>query len=205
MIELNDFQTDALCECINIGVGDSAAVLSELAGEAIELQIPTIRTIRLSSVRDHLDSHYNKWHSCVLLEFHSKFSGDAILIFSAEAADGWAELIINHQFDGEIELTNDMKSDFLLEIGNIIINGCIGSMANMMQVECDFSIPHIYNKITSDLFDDMLDRDQKDHFGMIVTTTLKAEGKSVTTDLFLTLKEDSIPFFIESVDALLEC
>ena len=203
MIELSEFQTDALCECINIGIGDAAAVLSELAGEEIKLEIPAIKTIHLNSVRDYLDNHYTKWHSCVLLEFNSQFSGDAVLIFNQTAANGWAKLISSHQFDTEIDLTEDMKNDFLLEIGNILINGCIGSLSNMMNIECDFSIPHLFTKITSDLFDDMLDRDQTEHFGMIVTTTLTAEGQSVTTDLFLTLKEDSLPFFIKSIEELL--
>lgn len=204
MTQLSDFQTDALCECINIGVGQAAAVLSELAGEQIDLVIPSIKTVQLHSVREHLDNHYDKWHSCVLLEFSSKFSGDAVLIFSGKAANGWAELISSHQFDDEIELTDDMKNDFLLEIGNILINGCIGSISNMMEIECDFSIPHIFNRITSELFDDMLDRDHSDDFGMIITTTLKAQGKSVTTDLFLTLKNNSMPFFIETIDQLLK-
>ena len=203
MTELTVFQTDALCECINIGVGQAASTLSELVGEAIELEIPSIQTVQLNSVREHLDGHYQKWHSCVLLEFMSKFSGDAVLIFSDESATGWASLISTHQFGGAMEITADMQNDFLLEIGNILINGCIGSISNIMDIECDFSIPHMFNRITSELFDDMLDRDQSKHFGMIITTTLKAEGKNVSTDLFLTLKEDSLPFFIESIDKML--
>ena len=121
----------------------------------------------------------------------SKFSGDAILIFSEESTHGWASLISANQFGDEIELTSDMQNDFLVEIGNILINGCIGSISNAMEIECDFSIPHMFNRTTSELFDYMLDRDRQ-HFGMINTTTLKAEGKAVSTDLFITLKEDSI-------------
>ena len=205
MTELTEFQTDALCECINIGVGQAAAVLSELVGDTIELDIPAIRTVQLSSVRDYLDNHYDKWHSCVLLEFMSEFSGDAVLIFSEESARGWAGLVSSNQFGEDLELTSDMQNDFLLEIGNILINGCIGSLSNLMEIECDFSIPKMYNRINSELFDDMLDRDQSQHFGMIISTTLKAEGKSVSTDLFLTLKENSLPFFLKSVDKMISC
>lgn len=205
MTELTEFQTDALCECINIGVGQAAAVLSELVGDTIELDIPAIKTVQLSSVRDYLDNHYDKWHSCVLLEFMSEFSGDAVLIFSEESAKGWAGLVSCNQFGGDLELTTDMQNDFLLEIGNILINGCIGSLSNLMEIECDFSIPKMYNRINSELFDDMLDRDQSRHFGMIISTTLKAEGKSVSTDLFLTLKENSLPFFLESIDKMISC
>ncbi|MCH2205572.1 MAG: hypothetical protein MK132_06860 [Lentisphaerales bacterium] len=200
MTELTDFQTDVLCECINIGVSQAASVLSELVGEAIELEIPSIQTVKLNSVREHLDGHCQKWHSCVLLEFMSKFSGNAVLIFSEESATGWASLISANQFGHEIELTSDMQNDFLLEIGNIIINGCIGNISNLMEVECHFSIPHMINRITSELLDDMLDRDQSQHFGMIITTTLKAKGKAISTDLFLTLKEGFIPFFIKSIE-----
>ena len=203
MIELNEFQTDALCECINIGVGQAASVLSELVGEEIQLEIPSIKTVKLDSVRKYLNVQYAQWHCCIHLEFTSEFSGDAILIFDEKAADGWAELISIHQFEDAIDLTSEMKNDFLLEIGNILINGCIGSIANLLEVECDYSIPHIFSKITSDLFDDLLDRDSSEHFGMIITTKLKAEGKSVSTDLFLTLKKDSVPFFINTIEKLL--
>ena len=72
MTEVTKFQTDALCKCINMSVGQAASVLSELVGEAIELEIPCIQTVQLNSVREHLDGHYQKWHSCVLLRIYVK-------------------------------------------------------------------------------------------------------------------------------------
>ncbi|NQZ56278.1 MAG: chemotaxis protein CheC [Lentisphaeraceae bacterium] len=204
MIELNKFHTDALCECMNVGVGQAAAVLSELVGQSIELSVPSMNVIQLDSIRSFLDQFYGTWHSCAALNFNSNFSGDAILVFTEQSAKGWTELISLHQFAGmDIELTSDMENDFLLEIGNNLINGCVGSIANFIGTECDFSIPILHNRITGDIYDDVLDS-KSSRIGLVITTSLTAEERQVSTDLFLALDAASLDVFIEAVNRILE-
>ena len=87
----------------------------------------------------------------------------------------------------------------LLEIGNILINGCIGSLSNLMSIECDFSVPQLYNR-NCEIAHEKLSANTPESFGLIITATLQAEGKTFTTDLFLTIKEDSVPFLLESME-----
>ncbi|HTN00307.1 hypothetical protein [Planctellipticum variicoloris] len=134
-------QLDVLSEIVNIGVGRSAASLSELIGARIELQAPEVRHC---TTKDH-----QTWQTAVAHEsstlivqyFRGPVSGKAGLLFDERSSLLLAQLLANLDTppdDLDIEM-----SGTLLEVGNIVLNAVLGSLSNQMRAELSYSIPMI--------------------------------------------------------------
>ncbi len=126
---LRDDQRDALTELVNIGVGRAAASLSELTGERVELSIPRVFLCDLERLNDLVQVDGEPFDTLVFQDFTGGFSGRAVLAFPRMSGLKLGQLLGNLD-----SLPNEMDLDLsgiLMEVGNIVLNGVLGSMANM--------------------------------------------------------------------------
>lgn len=200
--ELTDFHRDALSESVNIGIGKAAAVLASLVDHPIEFSIPKVTFVHLDTIREFLNEHYENWSNCVLLKFDGGFSGDAMLIYTTGSTKRWVQIIGGAQFGDVDEILSAMESDLLLEVANIIINGCIGCIANLLEVENNYHLPILVSRAGSEIVDGLLEEDKSQNFGFIINTKFSIEGEEVNTELFITLQESSVPIIIERLMSL---
>ncbi|MDZ4688112.1 MAG: chemotaxis protein CheC [Planctomycetaceae bacterium] len=145
----NDFPTpdsdviDALTELVNIGVGRAAAALSELIGERIELSVPHVRLgvgdAELSAGAAGSDAPA----TVVTQDFRGRISGRAGLAFPQPSALKLGGLLTG----GHLECTElDAElSGILLEVGNIVLNGLLGSFSNVTGDDLEYSLPALFD------------------------------------------------------------
>ena len=138
LIQLNEDEEDALREIINIGAGTAAKVLSEMMSNApIDLGIPKVTICSFSELGDKLVE--KKIFAGIKLDFHDAYEGSAILVFPEDSANRIVELIMKEMGeDGEIEA---MREGTLSEIGNIVVSGLMGTIANMVTNRFEYSLP----------------------------------------------------------------
>lgn len=129
---------DAIAELINIGVGHSAGILSEITKAHVTLAVPEVRII----IRDEFSSLYpftDEAYSVVNIAYTGPFNGSTALIFPEESAEKLVCLMTNIEpFAEEFQM---MKQETLLEVGNIIINGTMGSFSNILGGHLHFQVP----------------------------------------------------------------
>ncbi|HEY9852014.1 MAG TPA: chemotaxis protein CheC [Leptolyngbyaceae cyanobacterium] len=139
-MNLTSEQIDNLQELVNIGIGRAAGVLNEMIGSPISLRIPYIKTIAPEELQSELQLRFNdECLSTVKLNFTGAFSGTAELIFPTESASTLVEVLT-----GEIAGTPDLdvvKIGTLLEVGNIVLNGIMGSLSNLLTRHLEYSLP----------------------------------------------------------------
>ena len=126
---LKDEQRDALTELVNIGVGRAAASLSDLTGERVELSIPRVMLCDLERLNDLVQVEGEPFDTLVFQDFTGELSGRAVLAFPRASGMKLGKLLGNLD-----SLPNEMDLDLsgiLMEVGNIVLNGVLGSMANM--------------------------------------------------------------------------
>ena len=138
---LNELQLDALTEMVNIGVNRAAASLREMVGEQVLLSVPEVIMVERDRAIDILAaSETNK-----LVGIHQVFEGDvtgrALLIFP----DTKSLELVRAVTGGELPLEEiiELEHEALAEIGNIILNGCLATIANMLQRNLKMSLPEI--------------------------------------------------------------
>lgn len=140
-MKLTDRQLDALQELVNIGIGQAAGILNDMIDSPIRLQIPYLQILTPNDVQQQLEQHLNgEQISAVQLKFTGSFGGIAQLVFPTNSA---ATLVT--MLTGEEAGTHDLDSvkiGTLSEVGNIVINGVMGAISNVLQQRLNYSIPN---------------------------------------------------------------
>ncbi|MES9855128.1 MAG: hypothetical protein ABW166_00795 [Sedimenticola sp.] len=139
MFDLTAIEKDAITELLNIGVGRAAASLGQLLGEELMLSVPTlyIQTRRQTAELMHRQDITNV--SAIKERFEGGFNGDAMLIFPSHKSLVLVRALLGETVD-ENSIT-ELEREALLEVGNIILNGCLGSIANTLGGEFFCSLP----------------------------------------------------------------
>jgi len=139
MIELNDLQQDMLSELFNLGMGSAASALSEMVGEEVLLSVPEIKFMDKSKLVTILAADSGNQISGVAQNFHGMLLGKALLTFPAQKSLELVRLLL--QDTVPIENLTEFEEEALLEIGNIIINAGLSSLADIFEDEITSDLP----------------------------------------------------------------
>lgn len=147
---LDPLELDALTELINIGASRAAVSLRAMVGEQVILSVPTVQLIGRNEAVDLL----NRNEANKLIAVHQVFEGDitgrALLIFPETKSLELVRAVTG----GELGLDEiiDLEHEALAETGNIILNGCLATIANMLQRRLKLSLPEILRGEAGDFF-----------------------------------------------------
>lgn len=139
MSQLSELQLDALTEIFNIGAGRAAASLSEIVGDEVRLSVPRIQLYQSSEINADTLSLNSPRLGAVKQSFSGPFNADAMLLFTEDRA-----LEIVHDMMGSqvsLEDVAEFEQEAMCELGNIILNACLSSMADMLGLTLDSSLP----------------------------------------------------------------
>ncbi|WP_293127872.1 chemotaxis protein CheC [Microcoleus sp. bin38.metabat.b11b12b14.051] len=140
-MELTADEIDALKELINIGVGSAAGMLNEMIQFPIRLQIPDIELLSAKELRSELKKRFGiDPLSTVQLGFTGSFSGSAQLLFPTDSAVNLVSVLTGEQ-KGSPDL-DALKISTLSEVGNMVINGVMGSIGNILDQPLDYAVPY---------------------------------------------------------------
>lgn len=134
-----EYQIDALRELINIGVGRAAKVLSEMVNARIILQVPFIKLLTPDNLRREVAHLGGDNLAAVRLGFQGPFSGTAALVFPPDSASKLVAVLTGEEI-GTPDL-DSVRVGTLSEVGNIVINGVMGSMANLLKLQINYTLP----------------------------------------------------------------
>ncbi|MBW4602720.1 MAG: chemotaxis protein CheC [Calothrix sp. FI2-JRJ7] len=138
--QLTDTHLDALQELINIGVGRAAGMLNQMLDSRIVLEIPVVTILTLSQIQAELEKRFNGDSlAAVKLNFTGSFSGKANLVFPTESAATLVSLLTGEEIDSPD--LDSVKIGTLSEVGNIVINGIMGSISNVLNQHLNYAIP----------------------------------------------------------------
>ena len=148
-IELSDLEKDALTEVVNIGVSRAALALRKMIGEHVLLSVPSIEVLSRQRAATLLVQQGGDQLVAVKQSFTGAFSGGAMLIFpQAQSLDLVRAVTGPEMSQAEIV---DIEQEALTETGNVILNSCLATMANMLKRPLTMSIPSIVKGDGSDL------------------------------------------------------
>ncbi|MDD4255524.1 MAG: chemotaxis protein CheX [Methanofollis sp.] len=130
---------DAIKELVNIGVGRAAAMLNEITCSHITLQVPTLQVIGIDEL-DRVDGLSGPQSAAtVKIDFRGFFTGTTALIFPPESAAALVTAITGEEED-QPEL-DALRTETLMEVGNIFINGVMGSIGNVLGQQITYTPP----------------------------------------------------------------
>ncbi len=138
---LSDLEHDALTEIVNIGVSRAASSLRKMIGEEVLLSVPSIEIMAPHHAARLIGERETDNLVAIQQQFEGAFSGRALLIFPEATSLDLVKAIIGS--DVPPEQIVDMEQEALAETGNIILNGCLATMANMLKRSLNISLPEV--------------------------------------------------------------
>ncbi|HAT32341.1 MAG TPA: chemotaxis protein CheC, partial [Janthinobacterium sp.] len=147
MLNLTELELDALVEIFNIGVGHAAAAMSEIVNEEVTMSVPSISFLNRAEAAALLRSKDGERICGVSQHYQGAFETQAILMFPEDKSLEIVRLMVGDAVPFQ-ELT-EMEQEAMSEIGNIILNSCVGTLANLFNHELHGSLP-VYHLGTSE-------------------------------------------------------
>ena len=148
---LTELELDALTELVNLGVSRAANSLRELVGEEVLLTVPAVVILSREEATIVIGKTSANPLVAVRQAFQGEFSGSALLIFPEPNS---LELVRAVTKGGlTLEDIIELEQEALAEIGNIILNGCMATIANLLERSLTMSLPEIIRGSGLDFFD----------------------------------------------------
>jgi len=197
---LNENQKDALSELINIAFSRTAASLSELTGNRIILELPKVDIVPIDELQDRLLKEINGDVATVHQIFSGPVSGDALLLLDHQGAIKLASLVSGE--DLEVDYMAPSLKEVLMEIGNILLNACLGMFGNLLQLHITFSVPKIHLESLNVMLDTLIIAQQELTYALIAITQFKVRDSSIKGYLVIILGVSSLERLLESLEKI---
>lgn len=140
-MNLDDLALDALTELFNLGVGQAASAFSQIAGDTVQLTVPRVRVMQPEDLAGHLGEAGGSAVSAVRQRYSGAINSEAVLMFPAERGLQLVQMMVG----GELPLDQlaEMEQEALSEVGNILLNSVMASVADALQIQLDGSLPTV--------------------------------------------------------------
>jgi chemotaxis protein CheC len=149
-VVLSDLERDALTELLNIGVSRAAASLRKMVGEHVLLSVPAVEIVDRQAAAALIGERESDDLVAVRQDFSGAFSGRVLLIFPQASSLELVRVVAGEEMPQSEAF--DIEQEALAETGNVILNGCMGTMANLLRRPLNMSLPLILRGDGADLF-----------------------------------------------------
>ena len=149
-VSLDELENDALTEVVNLGVGQAALRLRAMVKEEVHLTVPAISVVSPQQAAEMIGGARVGDLVAVEQQFQGDISGRALLIFpEANSLE-----LVRAVADGEVSLAeaSDLAQEALCETGNVVLQACLGTMANLLRRTLALTVPQIIRGPAQDLF-----------------------------------------------------
>jgi len=191
-------QLDALTELINIAFARTGAALSQIINQRVVLDQPEIAVYRMNEAVPDFPHFANGELATVHQIFTGAFAGDAMLLLSIEDAARLTELL-TEQRSPRPRLDASAR-EVLTEVGNILLNACLGMFGNMLQVHITFSVPRLQLEMLDGLIHSLSIQAQELRYALVFATQFRLHDTAVCGVLVIVVGVTSLERLVEAVD-----
>jgi chemotaxis protein CheC len=149
--ELSEIEQDALAEIANMGVSRAATSLRRMVGEQVLLSVPAVNIVSRRVASRMVEKGHLPKLVAVQQSFEGPFSGRALLIFPEAQSRELVRSIVGEEHS--LEDVIGLEQEALAETGNIILNACLATIANVLRRTMRMSLPSIVRGDGDTLFD----------------------------------------------------
>jgi chemotaxis protein CheC len=135
--KLSELEVDSLVEIFNIGVGHAAAAMSSIVHEEVRMSVPALQFTSRSQAAGELGVGVSLCG--ISQQFQGAYATEAILMFPEAASFEIVRMMVGDLVP--IDELGEMEREAMSEIGNIVLNACVGTLANLFQKELHGSLP----------------------------------------------------------------
>jgi len=195
---LDEIHLDALGELLNIGMGAATASLSTMVRQEVLLSVPVIRILSQHKVPKQLYDNPPTTISGVRQSFSGEFTGSALLLFTDENSISLVRAVLGESLP--LAQLSEMEEEAITEIGNIILNACISSLANVFQEHLNSDTPEYLHEELNELF---AEDEDDDSFVLLLKMTFQIAQQDITGHVTFIMDIASITKVRDQINTML--
>ena len=198
-MDLTERQRDAVAELINIAFSRTGAALSELTGQRVILNAPEVTIHPTAELPDALAKFMPGEVASIHQVFGGPVAGDALLLLNHDGAVQLTDLLT----DGHAQTSrlDESAREVLTEVGNILLNACLGMFGNLLDVHVSFSVPRLHLETLDELLGSINTAAGEPRYALVVYTAFRIRDSAVRGFLVMVLSVTSLDRLIQEVDA----
>lgn len=196
---LTERQNDALSELINIAFSRTGAALSELTGHRVMLNPPDVSVYPTADLPRALAKFVPGDVASIHQVFAGPVAGDALLLLNHDGAVQLTDLLTDEQIPSKY--LDESAREVLTEVGNILLNACLGMFGNLLHVHVSFSVPRLHLESLDELLGSLITNKDELHYALIIYTAFHIRDSAVKGFLVMVLSVASLDRLIQEVEA----
>ncbi len=198
-MELTERQRDAISELINIAFSRTGSALSELTGQRVILNAPEVSIHPTKELPTALSKFMPGEVASIHQVFGGPVAGDALLLLNHDGAVQLTDLLT----DGHVPTNrlDESAREVLTEVGNILLNACLGMFGNLLDVHVSFSVPRLHLETLDELLGSISAAAGEPRYALVVYTAFQLRDSAVRGFLVMVLSVTSLDRLIQEVDA----
>lgn len=196
---LTEDQKDALTELINIGFARTATSLSDLTGYRVLLEVPEVSIHPISELAPKLATFVQGEVATVQQIFTGPVSGNALLLLNYEGAVMLTDLLRTPGSSNTQHL-DASASEVLTEVGNILLNACLGMFGNLLQLQISFSVPRLHLEALDGLLHSLVIGKEELRYAMVIYTAFHIRESAVDGYLVMVLGVASLDCLLQAIE-----
>ncbi len=197
---MTEVQKDSLTEIINISFSRAAASLSDLTGHRVMLEVPAVSIHPMNELHATLNEFVQEDIATVHQIFSGSLSGDAMLMLNYDGAIKLSRLLTEGDVTGDQLFESDQE--VLTEVGNILLNACLGSFGNMLKVDITFAVPRLNLADLDNMLDSLLIGKEEIQYVLVVYTRFNIEEREISGYLLIVLGVTSLERLLDAMGNL---
>jgi len=195
-MELTTSQQDALTELINIGYARAAAALSDLTGHRISLEVPEVAIHLIPEIKERLSRVIKGEIASVHQVFSGPIRGNAILLLDREAALLLNGLLTDRPETAELD---GAAREVITEVGNIVLNACLGAFGNLLKVQVSFTVPYLQVENVQKVLASITVGGNELEYALVIHTRFHMRTNNVSGFLVIILGVTSLETLLEEL------
>jgi chemotaxis protein CheC len=198
-MQLTANQTDAITELINIGYARAAGALSDLTGHRIVLQVPRVAIYPINEVTAVLSADLHGEVASVHQVFSGPVAGNALLLMDQNGARMLNDLLTN-----ETSLNNSLDGgarEVLTEVGNIVLNACLGVFGNLLRVQVSFAVPRLHVESVESVLSSITVNSHELQYALMIQTKFFIRQGNVSGYLVIILGITSLSALLHELES----
>ena len=147
------------------------------------------------TLRPYIDGDIASVHQV----FSGPVAGDALLVLDQRSGGMLKELLTN---EPALPLSIDASArEVIAEVGNILLNACLGMFGNLLKVQVSFAVPHVTLEGLEALVESVVVEREGLRYALVVHAGFRLKNSSVTGYLIIVLSVASIDRLLRAIDA----
>ena len=195
---LTERQNDSLSELINIAFARTGAALSELTGQRVLLSPPSVSMHRTADLARVLETYIPGEVASIHQVFAGPVAGDALLLLNYAGAMELTNLLVEEP--PQSAYLDESAREVLTEVGNILLNACLGMFGNLLRVRVSFSVPRLHLDSLDALVGSLITDGDDRRYALVVSTAFKVRDSAVSGFLVMALSVASLDRLLHEVD-----